>query len=64
MIVEGEPFAEVIKVAADLECDLIVVGIRGVGRGLNQLLFGSTAEKILEGSITAGAVHPMRRFVR
>jgi nucleotide-binding universal stress UspA family protein len=42
---EGEPFAELIKVGADLECDLIVVGIRG--RGLNQLLFGCTAEKIL-----------------
>ena len=53
MIVEGVPFAEVIKVSADLECDLIVVGIRGVDRGLNQLLFGSTAEKILRGASRA-----------
>jgi len=53
MVVEGVPFAEVIKVAADLECDLIVVGIRGVGRGLDQLLFGSTAEKILRGASRA-----------
>jgi len=50
MMVEGEPFAEVIKVAVDLQCDLIVVGMRGFGRGLNQLLFGSTAEKILRGA--------------
>ena len=53
MIVEGTPFAEVIKVAADLECDLIVVGSRGASRGLNQLLFGSTAEKILRGASQA-----------
>jgi nucleotide-binding universal stress UspA family protein len=53
MIVEGVPFAEVIKVAADLECDLIVVGIRGEAGGLNQLLFGSTAEKILRGASQA-----------
>jgi nucleotide-binding universal stress UspA family protein len=53
MIVEGEPFTEIIKVAADLECDLIVVGIRGVGRGLDRLLFGSTAEKILRGASQA-----------
>jgi nucleotide-binding universal stress UspA family protein len=53
MIVEGIPFAEILKVAADLECDLIVVGIRGLERGLNQLLFGSTAEKILRGASRA-----------
>ncbi len=50
MIVEGLPFAEIIKVAADLDCDMVLVGMRGVDRGLNQLLFGSTAEKILRGS--------------
>jgi nucleotide-binding universal stress UspA family protein len=58
MIVEGVPFAEVIKVAADLECDLIVVGIRGAGPGLNQLLFGSTAEKILRGASQAALCIP------
>jgi nucleotide-binding universal stress UspA family protein len=53
MIVEGIPFAEIVKVAADLECDLIVVGIRGNERGFNQLLFGSTAERILRGASRA-----------
>jgi nucleotide-binding universal stress UspA family protein len=52
----------VIKVAADLECDLIVRGMRGVGRGLDRLLFGSTAEKILRGA--SRYVYPVRRFVR
>lgn len=50
MVVEGIPFAEIVKVAADLDCDLIVVGMRGSDRGMTQLLFGSTAEKILRGS--------------
>jgi nucleotide-binding universal stress UspA family protein len=53
MIVDGTPFAEIIKIAADLECDLIVVGTRGADQGLNQLLFGSTAEKILRGAFQA-----------
>src|SRR5205085_9681237 len=42
MIVEGVPFAEIIKVAADLECDLIVLG-----SPRSSLQFGGTAETVL-----------------
>lgn len=47
MIVEGVPFIEITKIANDLECDLIVLGSHGGDGGLAQILFGSTAEKVL-----------------
>lgn len=50
MVVEGVPFTEIIKVAADLECDLIVIGSRSPAGGIEELLFGSTAEKVLRGA--------------
>jgi nucleotide-binding universal stress UspA family protein len=46
MIVEGIPFAEIIKISNDLDCDLVVLGSHGAS-GLTQILFGSTAEKVL-----------------
>ncbi|HSD10880.1 MAG TPA: universal stress protein [Candidatus Binatia bacterium] len=50
MVVEGVPFAEIIKIAGDLECDLIVIGSRSAEGGIEELLFGSTAEKVLRGA--------------
>jgi nucleotide-binding universal stress UspA family protein len=50
MVVEGVPFAEIIKIASDLECDLIVIGTRSAEGGIEELLFGSTAEKVLRGA--------------
>ena len=50
MIVVGTPFLEIVKIANDLECDLIVIGIHGHDSGLRQLLFGGTAEKVLRGA--------------
>jgi nucleotide-binding universal stress UspA family protein len=50
MVVEGIPFAEIIKVAGDLDCDLIVIGSRSADVGIAELLFGSTAEKVLRGA--------------
>jgi nucleotide-binding universal stress UspA family protein len=48
MVVVGKPFAEILRIAADLHFSLIVMGIRG-GRqgGIEEILFGSTAEKVL-----------------
>ena len=48
MIVEGVPFAEIIKVAADLECDLIVLG-----SPRSSLQFGGTAETVLRATSQA-----------
>jgi nucleotide-binding universal stress UspA family protein len=50
MVVEGVPFAEIIKVAGDLDCDLIVIGSRSADVGIEEILFGSTAEKVLRGA--------------
>ncbi|MGH7790377.1 MAG: universal stress protein [Candidatus Binatia bacterium] len=47
MIVVGEPFVEIVKIANDLDCDLIVLGIRSGANQLKQLLFGGTAEQVL-----------------
>jgi nucleotide-binding universal stress UspA family protein len=49
MTVEGLPFLEIVKIATDLDCGLIVLGSHG-SAGVEQLLFGSTAEKVLRGA--------------
>jgi nucleotide-binding universal stress UspA family protein len=50
MIVEGVPFMEILKIATDIEVDLIVIGTRGAAAPLNELLFGGTADKVLRGA--------------
>jgi nucleotide-binding universal stress UspA family protein len=50
MIVEGIPFIEIVKIANDLEVDLIVMGTHRVTPRLEHVLFGSTAEKVLRTS--------------
>jgi nucleotide-binding universal stress UspA family protein len=48
MVVAGKPFAEILRIAADLHFSLIVMGIRGRRQGgIEEILFGSTAEKVL-----------------
>jgi len=46
MVVHGHPFVEIVKVANDLDLDLIVIGQRGHAN-VEQILFGGTAEKVL-----------------
>jgi len=50
MIVEGIPFAEIVKVANDLAVDLIAMGMHRHTPRVEQLLFGSTAEKVMRTS--------------
>lgn len=52
MVVEGVPFLEIIKIAKDLKVDLIVMKTRSVHnqRRLEDLLFGSTTERVVRGS--------------
>jgi nucleotide-binding universal stress UspA family protein len=47
MIVEGIPFVEIVKIAKDLEVDMILMGTHQTTARLDELLFGSTAEKVL-----------------
>jgi nucleotide-binding universal stress UspA family protein len=50
MIVIGTPFVEILKIARDLDLPMIVMGVRGQSTPPEELLFGSTAEKVLRGS--------------
>ncbi|HEV2835127.1 MAG TPA: universal stress protein [Pyrinomonadaceae bacterium] len=50
MIVVGLPFVEILKIARDLDLPLIVMGVKGRSTPPEELLFGSTAEKVLRGS--------------
>lgn len=52
MLVEGLPFAEICKIAKDLDCDLVVMGRYGNAPELRDFLFGGTAEKVLRGART------------
>ena len=46
IIANGIPFLEIIRTAREKEVDLIVVGTHG-RTGLDHVLFGSTAEKVV-----------------
>lgn len=46
LVKKGMPYADVLKVAHDLDCDLIVVGAHGSSL-LQQVFLGSVAEKIV-----------------
>jgi len=45
-IIKGVPFVEIIKAAKDKNVDLIVIGTHGRS-GIEHVLFGSTAEKVV-----------------
>lgn len=50
MIVVGLPFVEILKIARDLDLPMIVMGTRGQSTPAEEILFGSTAEKVLRGT--------------
>jgi len=50
MIVVGAPFIEILKIARDLDLPMIVMGVKGRSTPPEEILFGSTAEKVLRGS--------------
>ncbi len=50
MTVIGAPFVEILKIVRDLDLPMIVMGVRGRSTPPEEILFGSTAEKVLRGA--------------
>ena len=50
MTVIGVPFVEILKIARDLDLPMIVMGMRGRSTPVDEVMFGSTAEKVLRGA--------------
>jgi nucleotide-binding universal stress UspA family protein len=48
-IVNGVPFVEILKQTKTWNADLIVLGARGAA-SVDQIMFGSTAERVLRGA--------------
>ena len=49
LVVRGVPFVEIIRTAKEKSADLIVIGTHG-RTGIDHMLFGSTAEKVVRKS--------------
>jgi nucleotide-binding universal stress UspA family protein len=49
IVVNGVPFVEILKQATSWKADLIVLGARGAA-SVDELIFGSTAERVLKGA--------------
>jgi len=57
IILSGEPHVEILKVAAQKDIDLIVMG-SGERSGVDSLFFGSTAKKVLKRSTVPVLIVP------
>lgn len=49
-VVSGVPYEEIIRIATEKESSLIVIGTHG-RTGLDHLIFGSTAERVVRGAL-------------
>lgn len=58
LVSEGVPFLEILQKAKDFAVDAIVIGKVGTRGTIEKLLFGSTAEKVIRGSIYPVIVLP------
>ena len=64
LTIAGKPSSEIVRAAERHDCDLIVMGYRGVGRA-SRLLFGSTTEGVMRTTtVPVLAIPPTRRAAR
>lgn len=61
IISEGVPFLEILKKADEFQVHAIVMGKLGTRGKIEELLFGSTAERVIRGSATPVIVLPFER---
>ena len=59
IVSEGTPFLEILRKSEDFAVDAILIGKVGARGTIEQLLFGSTAEKVLRGSKRTVIVQPV-----
>ncbi len=59
IISEGTPFVEILRKAEDFEVDAIVMGRYGSHGPIEKMLFGTTAEHVMRGSLRAVIVVPV-----
>jgi nucleotide-binding universal stress UspA family protein len=62
-VVHGKPFVEIIRLAREVEAEVVVIGSHGQS-GIAETLFGSTAERVVRKAPCAVLVvrHPEHRF--
>jgi nucleotide-binding universal stress UspA family protein len=59
IVSEGIPFVEILKKAEDFQVDAILMGKHGMRGHLEKLLFGTTAERVIRGTMRAVIVVPV-----
>lgn len=59
IVCEGTPFVEILRKAEDFEVDAIMMGRFGSHGPIEKLLFGTTAEHVMRGSLRTVIVIPV-----
>ncbi len=59
IVSEGIPFIEILRKAEDFQVDAILMGKYGTRGHIEKLLFGTTAERVIRGSLRAVIVIPV-----
>ncbi|MBI3839950.1 MAG: universal stress protein [Planctomycetia bacterium] len=59
IISEGVPFLEILRKAEDFQVDAILMGKFGTRGKIEKLLFGTTAERVIRGTMRAVIVLPV-----
>jgi glycine betaine transporter len=59
IVSEGIPFVEILRKAEDFQVDAILMGKHGMRGHIEKLLFGTTAERVIRGTLRAVIVVPV-----
>jgi glycine betaine transporter len=59
IVSEGIPFVEILRKAEDFQVDAILMGKHGMRGHIEKLLFGTTAERVIRGTMRAVIVLPV-----